>query len=112
MSTPGAAKLTIARYGWTRSRLRAPGSCWMRSSAKIPRGNPFFLEESVRTLAETGVIVGEGGSYRLGKPMVAIQVPSTVQAVLAARIDRLSVRDKRLLQSAAVIGKDVPFVLL
>ncbi len=78
----------------------------------VRRGNPFFLEESVRTLAETGVIVGEGGSYRLGKPMVAIQVPSTVQAVLAARIDRLSVRDKRLLQSAAVIGKDVPFVLL
>jgi tetratricopeptide (TPR) repeat protein len=75
-------------------------------------GNPFFIEEIVRTLAETDVIVGERGRYRLGKPMAAIQVPSTVQAVLAARIDRLSLEDKRLLQSASVIGKDVPFVLL
>jgi DNA-binding NtrC family response regulator/tetratricopeptide (TPR) repeat protein len=75
-------------------------------------GNPFFIEEIVRTLAETHVIVGERGRYRLGKTMAAIQVPSTVQAVLAARLDRLSVEDKRLLQSAAVIGKDAPFVLL
>ena len=75
-------------------------------------GNPFFLEESVRTLAETQVIVGERGSYRLSKPMAEIRVPSTVQAVLAARIDRLSPEDKRLLQSASVIGKDFPFVLL
>jgi len=75
-------------------------------------GNPFFIEEIVRTLAETDVIVGERGRYRLGKRMAAIQVPSTVQAVLAARVDRLSVEDKRLLQSASVIGKDVPFVLL
>src|SRR5262249_35829094 len=67
-------------------------------------GNPFFLEESVRTLAETHVIVGERGSYRSGKPIAAIQVPSTVHAVLAARIDRLSLEDKRLLQSASVIG--------
>ena len=75
-------------------------------------GNPFFLEESVRTLAETQVIVGERGSYRLAKPMAEIRVPSTVQAILGARIDRLSPEDKRLLQSASVIGKDVPFVLL
>jgi len=75
-------------------------------------GNPFFIEEIVRALAETHVIVGERGRYRLGKTMAAIQVPSTVQAVLAARIDRLSLEDKRLLQSASVIGKDVPLVLL
>jgi len=75
-------------------------------------GNPFFIEEIVRTLAETDTIVGERGRYRLGKTMAAIHVPSTVQAVIAARIDRLSVEDKRLLQSAAVVGKDVPFVLL
>ena len=75
-------------------------------------GNPFFLEESVRTLAETQVIVGERGSYRLGKPMAEIRVPSTVQAVLAARIDRLSPEDKRLLQSASVVGKDFPLTLL
>ena len=53
-------------------------------------GNPFFLEESVRTLVETQVLVGEQGAYRLTKPLDSLQVPATVQAVLAARIDRLS----------------------
>ncbi|MFQ5961060.1 MAG: adenylate/guanylate cyclase domain-containing protein, partial [Candidatus Methylomirabilales bacterium] len=75
-------------------------------------GNPFFLEESVRTLVETQVLVSERGAYRLAKPVQAIQVPATVQAVLAARIDRLPPEDKRLLQSASVIGNDVPFALL
>ena len=75
-------------------------------------GNPFFLEESVRTLVETKVLSGERGAYGLARPLQAIQVPATVQSVLAARIDRLSTEDKRLLQSASVIGKDVPFILL
>ena len=75
-------------------------------------GNPFFLEESVRTLVETGVIVGERGSFRLAKPLDGLQVPATVQAVLAARIDRLPAPVKHLLQSAAVIGKTVSFPLL
>jgi class 3 adenylate cyclase/tetratricopeptide (TPR) repeat protein len=75
-------------------------------------GNPFFLEESVRSLVEAGVLVGERGSYRLQAPLASIQVPGRVQAVLAARIDRLDKEDKRLLQIAAVIGKDVPFPLL
>jgi class 3 adenylate cyclase/tetratricopeptide (TPR) repeat protein len=75
-------------------------------------GNPFFLEESVRTLAETGGLVGERGAYRLGHALAGIQVPATVQAVLAARIDRLPAEVKRLLQTAAVIGTEVPFPLL
>ena len=75
-------------------------------------GNPFFLEESVRTLVETKVLVGERGRYRLGGSLEITRVPATVHAVLAARIDRLSPEEKRLLQSAAVIGKDVPFALL
>jgi class 3 adenylate cyclase/tetratricopeptide (TPR) repeat protein len=75
-------------------------------------GNPFFLEESVRTLAETGVLVGEPGAYRLAQLLQSIQVPATVQAVLAARIDRLPPEAKRLLQTAAVIGTEVPFPLL
>jgi predicted ATPase len=75
-------------------------------------GNPFFLEESVRTLVETGVLVGAPGAYRLARPLEGLQVPATVQAVLAARIDRLLPEDKRLLQTAAVIGTDVPFALL
>jgi len=76
------------------------------------QGNPFFLEESVRTLVETNALVGERGSYRLTQDLPMIQVPATVQAVLAARIDRLPPEDKRLLQSASVIGEDVPFTLL
>jgi class 3 adenylate cyclase len=57
-------------------------------------GNPFFLEESVRTLAETGVLQGERGAYHLGQALQTIQVPATVQAVLAARIDRLPPEEK------------------
>ncbi len=75
-------------------------------------GNPLFLEESVRSLVETGVLVGERGAYRLGKDPMPIQVPATVQAILAARIDRLPSDDKQLLQTASVIGKDVPWALL
>ena len=75
-------------------------------------GNPFFLEESVRTLVETEVLVGERGAHRLARPLEGIQVPVTVQAVLAARIDRLPPDEKRLLQSAAVVGHEVSFLLL
>jgi class 3 adenylate cyclase/tetratricopeptide (TPR) repeat protein len=75
-------------------------------------GNPFFLEESVRTLVETGMLVGEPGAYRLAQALPTIQVPATVQAVLAARIDRLPPEEKRLLQTAAVIGTEVPLPLL
>jgi class 3 adenylate cyclase/tetratricopeptide (TPR) repeat protein len=75
-------------------------------------GNPFFLEESVRTLVETGVLVGEPGAYRLAQALPTIQVPATVQAVLAARIDRLPPEEKRVLQTAAVIGTEVPLPLV
>jgi class 3 adenylate cyclase/tetratricopeptide (TPR) repeat protein len=75
-------------------------------------GNPFFLEESVRTLVEAHALMGQRGAYRLARPLKSIEVPATVQAVLAARIDRLPPEEKRLLQTAAVIGKDVPFALL
>ena len=75
-------------------------------------GNPFFLEESVRTLVETGALAGERRAYQLARSLPAIQVPATVQAVLAARIDRLSPGDKALLQTASVVGKDVPLGLL
>jgi class 3 adenylate cyclase/tetratricopeptide (TPR) repeat protein len=78
----------------------------------IKRGNPFFLEETVRTLVETKALAGARGRYRLTQPLQAIQVPPTVQAMLAARIDRLPVEERRLLQVASVVGKDVPFALL
>jgi class 3 adenylate cyclase/tetratricopeptide (TPR) repeat protein len=75
-------------------------------------GNPFFLEESVQTLVETKVLVGERGAYRVARTPTAWQIPATAQAMLAARIDRLPPETKRLLQAASVIGKDVPFGLL
>jgi len=75
-------------------------------------GNPFFLEESVRALVETKVLAGERGTYRLAKAVQSLQIPATAQAILAARIDRLAPEDKRLLQAAAVIGKDVQFPIL
>jgi hypothetical protein len=75
-------------------------------------GNPFFLEETVRTLVKTKVLVGNRGAYRMTKAPETWQIPATVQASLAARIDRLPPQDKRLLQAASVIGKDVPFRLL
>jgi class 3 adenylate cyclase/tetratricopeptide (TPR) repeat protein len=76
------------------------------------QGNPFFLEESVRTLMEIQMLVGERGAYRLAQALPTIQVPATVQAVLAARIDRLPPEEKRLLQTAAVLGMEVPGVVL
>ena len=75
-------------------------------------GNPFFLEEIVRTLLETQALLGERGDYRLAGELKAQQVPATVQAVLAARIDRLASEEKLLLQSSAVVGSDVPQALL
>ncbi len=74
--------------------------------------NPFFLEEAVRTLVETKTLGGPRGQYRLTRPVEAIQVPATVQATLAARIDRLPAEEKHLLQVASVVGMDVPFAVL
>jgi tetratricopeptide (TPR) repeat protein len=74
-------------------------------------GNPLFIEESVRTLVETGTVVGEPGAFRLARPVEAIQVPPTVQVVVAARVDRLPPEEKNLLQIAAVIGRDVPYAV-
>jgi len=75
-------------------------------------GSPLFLEESVRTLVETGALEGERGAYRLVQAPHALQVPATVQAIIASRIDRLDPLEKRLLQAAAVVGTHVPFELL
>jgi class 3 adenylate cyclase/tetratricopeptide (TPR) repeat protein len=70
-------------------------------------GNPFFIEEIVRELVETGRLEGERGDYRLARPVEDVGVPAGVQAVLAARIDRLDADAKRLLQAASVAGKEV-----
>jgi len=75
-------------------------------------GNPFFIEEIVRTLREMNALEGPRGAHRLAGAVGELRVPATVQAVLAARIDRLPDELKRLLQHAAVIGLDVPFTVL
>jgi class 3 adenylate cyclase len=76
------------------------------------QGNPFYLEESVQTLIESGALAGGPGAYKLTEDVSKIEVPPTVQAILAARIDRLQPDDKRLLQTASVIGTHVPYPLL
>ena len=75
-------------------------------------GNPFFVEEIVRRLVDTAVLEGTRGGYRLARPFSSTEVPPTVQAVLAARIDALPAAAKHLLEEAAVIGHNVPFALL
>ncbi len=71
------------------------------------RGNPFFIEEIVRELAESGYLEGERGVYRLARPIEEAGVPVTVQAILASRIDRLDPDAKQLLQVASVVGKEI-----
>ncbi len=81
-------------------------------------GNPFFMEELVQALVEQGVVrrestVGDQVTrVSLTRPLTAIQLPPTVQGILAARMDRLSAGDKALLQILAVIGKEFPLSLL
>jgi len=74
--------------------------------------NPYFVEEVVQALIETDQLEGERGAYRLVTPVERLEVPATVTAVVAARIDRLPEREKRLLQTASVVGLDVPEPLL
>jgi class 3 adenylate cyclase len=68
-------------------------------------GNPLFIEEIVRSLAEDGTLEGSPGAYRLARPLDEIRVPATVQSVLAARIDRLPERERAVLQTASVVGR-------
>jgi hypothetical protein len=70
----------------------------------VKRGNPFFLEETVRTLVETGALVGQRGAYRLTHPVETLQVRPRARAILAARIDRLR-GGEQLLRAASVFGK-------
>jgi predicted ATPase len=76
------------------------------------RGNPLFIEEIVCSLVERGALLGQRGAYVPVATVEEIALPETVQAVLASRIDRLSPRDKDVLQAAAVVGRDVPTDLL
>jgi class 3 adenylate cyclase/tetratricopeptide (TPR) repeat protein len=75
-------------------------------------GNPLFVEESVRALIEAHALVGERGAYRLTRSVETVDIPATVQTILASRIDRLELAYKELLQTASVLGTDVPLAPL
>jgi class 3 adenylate cyclase/tetratricopeptide (TPR) repeat protein len=80
--------------------------------AERTRGNPFFTEELVQSLAEVGRLEGSRGAYRLTRAVEELELPATVQAVLSARIDRLGECEKRLLQTTSVIGKELSEAVL
>ena len=107
LATDGMEELLVALLGTDPSLVALKQRLIQRTE-----GNPFFLEECVRALAESGVVVGETSAYRLGKVAGDFVLPMTVQAVIAARIDRLSREEKLVLQSAAVIGKDLRVTVL
>jgi predicted ATPase/class 3 adenylate cyclase len=74
-------------------------------------GNPFFIEETIHALFEEGALV-RNGRVALTKPLSDLRMPATVQGILAERIDRLSARQKELLQTLAVIGRKSPIGLI
>src|SRR6185503_7520171 len=74
------------------------------TSVERAAGNPFFAEEIVHELAERGVLRGEPGAYLASAEVAEVSVPATLQATIAARIDRLDPKAKRTLSTAAVIG--------
>ena len=74
-------------------------------------GNPFFIEETIRALFEEGALQ-RTGAITLIKPLSDLRMPATVQGILAERIDRLSARQKELLQTLAVIGRKSPIGLV
>ena len=80
--------------------------------AEVTERNPFFIEESVRTLIESRALQGDAGDFRLVQSIDTIRVPPTVRTLLADRIDRLPDDDRRLLETAAVVGQDVPLALV
>ena len=82
----------------------APGELkkFVQSKAE---GNPFYLEEVINSLIETDVLIRDGGSWRLSRPLTEKDIPSTVQGVITARLDRLERDTKRVLQEASVIGR-------
>jgi class 3 adenylate cyclase/tetratricopeptide (TPR) repeat protein len=83
-----------------------------RNIIERAQGNPFFLEELVNALVERGDFEGKRGAYRLKGGVDAIPLPTTVQAVVAARIDRLGETAKQVLETASVIGREFPLSIL
>ncbi|RDH78948.1 cyclase [Mycolicibacterium moriokaense] len=105
---------TIALEPLDESQMRALGAELLGADSSIAEladlvaeraaGNPFFAEEIVRDLSERDVLVGGRGCYLCAEPLAEVHVPRTLQAVIAARIDRLDSGSKRTLNAAAVAG--------
>jgi class 3 adenylate cyclase/tetratricopeptide (TPR) repeat protein len=83
-----------------------------RNIVERAQGNPFFIEELINTLVERGDFEGEKGAYRLKGGIDSIPLPATVQAVIAARIDRLEANAKSVLEIASVIGREISLSIL
>jgi class 3 adenylate cyclase/predicted ATPase len=76
------------------------------------QGNPFFIEEMVQVLFDEGAVERDGAALRVARPLSQVHIPTTVQGVLAARIDRLPPAEKQFLQVLAVIGREFPLPLI
>ncbi len=74
-------------------------------------GNPLFMEETIQALLEDGALV-RNGQVKIAKPLNQLRIPPTVEAILASRIDRLPADEKQLLQTLAVIGRELPLRLI
>ncbi|WP_363324004.1 adenylate/guanylate cyclase domain-containing protein [uncultured Bradyrhizobium sp.] len=83
-----------------------------RNIIERAQGNPFFLEELINTLVDRGDFEGEKGAYRLKGGIDSVPLPTTVQAVVGARIDRLSDAAKQVLEMASVVGREVSISIL
>ncbi|MFX9058152.1 hypothetical protein ABTN75_20100, partial [Acinetobacter baumannii] len=77
-----------------------------RNIAERAGGNPFFIEELVRSLVERKGLEGERGAYRLASGIETIPMPATIESLLAARIDHLDEPARQILQYSAVIGQE------
>ena len=75
-------------------------------------GNPFYLEEVINSLLETATLIQQDGKWLLTKPLTEANIPSTVQGVISARLDRLETETKRILQEASVIGRAFLYEIL
>lgn len=83
-----------------------------RNIIERAQGNPYFIEELINALVERGDFEGERRSYRLKGGIDTIPLPATVQAVIAARIDRLEENSKKVLEIASVIGREISMLVL
>jgi tetratricopeptide (TPR) repeat protein len=76
------------------------------------QGNPFFIEEMVQVLFDEGVVARDGAAVKVARPLSQVHIPTTVQGVLASRIDRLPPDEKQLLQALAVMGREFQLPLI